>query len=84
MAITCSDIGVSAAFYGDVLGLPQIERPNFDRFGAWFTCGNLELHLIKGKPYVPGGEHLIVPHLAIETDDVDGCMKILDEMDPPV
>lgn len=48
MAITCTDIGVSTAFYSDVLGLPQIERPNFDRFGSWFTVGNIELHLIKG------------------------------------
>jgi catechol 2,3-dioxygenase-like lactoylglutathione lyase family enzyme len=84
MAITCTDIGVSAAFYSDVLGLPQIERPNFDRFGAWFTCGNIELHLIKGQAFVPSGEDLIVPHLAIETDDVDACMKKLDEMDPPI
>lgn len=77
MAITVEDIGVSAAFYSDVLGLPQIERPNFDRFGAWFTVGNIELHLIKGPAYVSSGEDLIVPHLAIETDDVDACIERL-------
>ena len=84
MAITVEDIGVSAAFYSDVLGLPQIERPNFDRFGAWFTVGNIELHLIKGPAYVSSGEDLIVPHLAIETDDVDACIERLQKMDPPI
>lgn len=84
MAITCTDVGVSAAFYSDVLGLPQIERPNFDRMGAWFTVGNLELHLIKGQAFVPTGEDLIVPHLAIETDSVEKCIERLNKMDPPV
>ena len=23
-------------------------RPDFDRFGAWFTLGNINLHLING------------------------------------
>ena len=23
-------------------------RPDFDRFGAWFTMGNINLHLING------------------------------------
>jgi lactoylglutathione lyase len=84
MAITVTDIGTSAHFYSDVLGLPQIERPNFDRHGAWFTVGNLELHLIKGQAWVPTGEDLIVPHLAIETEDVDACIERLRAMDPPI
>lgn len=84
MAMTVTDIGTSAHFYADVLGLPQIERPNFDRHGAWFTVGNLELHLIKGQAWVPTGEDLIVPHLAIETEDVDACIDKFRAMDPPV
>ena len=24
-------------------------RPDFDRFGAWFTMGNINLHLINGR-----------------------------------
>ena len=24
-------------------------RPDFDREGAWFTLGNIDLHLIQGK-----------------------------------
>lgn len=63
-----SDVGRSAAFYSDVIGLqqargrgcaavslpyltslpfPQLRRPDFDRHGAWFTLGNVELHLVR-------------------------------------
>ena len=52
IALIVADVGISATFYADVLGLQQINRPDFDRHGAWFTMGNIELHLIKGTPLV--------------------------------
>ncbi|KAK3260723.1 hypothetical protein CYMTET_30334 [Cymbomonas tetramitiformis] len=67
-AITVSDVNESLYFYRDVLGMEQVKRPNFDRFGAWLTCGNLEVHLIKGDPVVPTGDHLVVGHLSVEVD----------------
>ena len=84
IAITVSDVGASATFYSHVLGLQQIERPNFDRHGAWFTLGNIELHLIKGIPRVADGDDLIVSHIALESDDVDSVVKKLRNMSPPV
>lgn len=84
MALICRDVGLSAAFYSDVMGFQQIDRPNFDTYGAWFTAGNMELHLIKGEPCVAYGEDLIVPHLAVESEDIPAVMKKLREMDPPV
>jgi len=53
IAFIVSDVGNSAYFYSDVLGLQQVKRPNFDRHGAWFTGGNLEIHLILGNPCAP-------------------------------
>jgi len=44
----------------------------------------MELHLIKGQAFVPSGEDLIVPHLALETDCVDTCIEKLKAMDPPI
>ncbi|CAM9450613.1 unnamed protein product, partial [Phaeothamnion confervicola] len=69
VAIIVHDVGRSASFYADILGLQQIKRPNFDRHGAWFTAGNVELHLIKGEPliYPRDGENLIVGHIALDT-----------------
>jgi catechol 2,3-dioxygenase-like lactoylglutathione lyase family enzyme len=84
IAITVSDVGASANFYSHVLGLQQIERPNFDRHGAWFTLGNIEMHLIKGMPRVADGDDLIVSHIALESEDVDGIIQRLRAMSPSV
>ena len=84
IAITVSDVGASANFYSHILGLQQIERPNFDRHGAWFTLGNIEMHLIKGIPRVADGDDLIVSHIALESEDVDGIIKKLRAMSPSV
>jgi len=77
IALVVSDVGRSAEFYAKVIGLQQIRRPNFDRHGAWFTMGNVELHLIKGEPLVHSGKDLIVNHIAIETTDIDRVPEIL-------
>lgn len=53
IAFIVSDVGRSSVFYSDVLGLQQVKRPNFDRHGAWFTGGNIEIHLILGNPVTP-------------------------------
>lgn len=35
------------AFYGEILGLPEIEKPENlkARGGVWFQCGNQQIHL---------------------------------------
>lgn len=83
IALIVEDVGRSAAFYSDVLGFQQIRRPNFDRHGAWFTMGNLELHLIKGTPLVHSGDDLIVGHISIETFGIDKVPGLLRKMNVP-
>lgn len=83
IALIVSDIGRSAAFYSDVMGFQQIRRPNFDRHGAWFTMGNVELHLIKGTPLVHGDDDLIVSHYSIETFDIDKVPGLLRKFNIP-
>jgi len=69
VAIVVSDIGRSVAFYSGVLGMKQILRPDFDRHGAWFTLGNVDLHLIHGRPAVHLDGDLIVGHIALNCGD---------------
>lgn len=83
VAIIVSDVNKSLAFYVQILGLQQIRRPNFDRHGAWLTMGNVELHLIKGVPSAPTGDHLIVPHISMESDNIGEVLKKLNEMKIP-
>ena len=83
MAIIVSDVGRSLAFYTEIIGFQQIQRPNFDRHGAWLTMGNLELHLIKGVPNAPTGRDLIVSHIALETDHPAKVLEKLLEYEVP-
>ncbi|CAN8069039.1 unnamed protein product [Agarophyton chilense] len=83
LALIVSDVGRSTAFYTNVMGFQQIRRPNFDRHGAWFTIGNLELHLIKGTPVVHTGDDLIVGHISIETYNIEKVPTILRQLNVP-
>eukprot|EP00438_Fugacium_kawagutii_P018827 Skav221697 [mRNA] locus=scaffold1494:377357:378613:+ [translate_table: standard] len=83
IAIIVSDVGRSLAFYTEIIGFQQIQRPNFDRHGAWLTMGNLELHLIKGVPNAPTGRDLIVSHIALETEYPEQVLEKLLEFDVP-
>eukprot|EP00438_Fugacium_kawagutii_P005219 Skav210767 [mRNA] locus=scaffold3765:20892:21674:+ [translate_table: standard] len=83
IAIIVSDVGRSLAFYTEIIGFQQIQRPNFDRHGAWLTMGNLELHLIKGVPNAPTGRDLIVSHIALETVHPHKVLEKLIEFEVP-
>jgi len=83
VALIVSDVGRSLAFYTEIIGFQQIQRPNFDRHGAWLTMGNTELHLIKGVPNAPSGKDLIVSHIALETDYPSKVLEKLRELDVP-
>jgi lactoylglutathione lyase len=83
IAILVSDVSKSSQFYRNVIGLEQIRRPNFDSHGAWFTMGNCELHLIKGKPVVHEGDDLVVGHISLDAVNVGAVLAKLQKMNVP-
>ncbi len=46
VSLSVTDLPRSKRFYGDVLGLAELERPAFDFPGAWYSLGDRQLHLI--------------------------------------
>ncbi|HET6342297.1 MAG TPA: VOC family protein [Gemmatimonadota bacterium] len=46
VALSVTDLDRAKHFYGEVLGLEELERPAFDFPGAWYGLGNGQLHLI--------------------------------------
>jgi catechol 2,3-dioxygenase-like lactoylglutathione lyase family enzyme len=54
MNVAIDDIDEARHFYRDILGLPEIARPNVGRPGLWFGCGGNELHL-SVQPGLRGG-----------------------------
>ena len=71
----------SRAFYRDLLGFREIERPNFDFAGAWLYNYGLQIHLIaKEEPAsgVPEGEiQTRSEHLAWFVEDLDSVERLL-------
>ena len=56
-------------FYGDLLGFPELEKPENlrKRGGVWFETGNLQLHLGVDNVFVPATK----AHIAYLVDDLD-------------
>ena len=82
-SLTVSDLERSRAFFGDLLGLEEIERPDFGFPGVWYQAGDIQLHLMvapastdtAGKPDKPnplGG------HLAFEVEDYEAVCATLE------
>jgi len=60
--IVTADLDTSIAFYTDVIGLSNGERPPFDFPGAWLYCGDRAvLHLIGAEQ---GREQGVIDHAA--------------------
>lgn len=74
VSIVVTDIQRSAAFYQDLFGLAQLERPPFKSVGAWLAAGPLQVHLIehpgtfRQRPEIDGDD----AHFALNTRDFDG------------
>ncbi|QEG21810.1 VOC family protein [Mariniblastus fucicola] len=70
VALHVSDLAVSDKFYGDVLQLPAIPRPDFDFPGAWYSIGSHELHLIGNRDKEVHSHHRGT-HFAVRVSDCD-------------
>lgn len=82
-----ADLERSRWFYGTVLGLEEIPRPRTFTFrGAWFRCGESEIHLIAASDTTappgmpdpgPGVRVGLAPHVAFEVDDLQALLERL-------
>jgi len=62
------------AFYGDLLGLPELEKPAPLRAagGAWFQCGAQQLHVGVAEPFAPATKG----HPALAVTDPDALRAL--------
>lgn len=70
------------AFYGDLLGLPEVPKPSnlAARGGCWFERGALKIHLGVDPAFVAARK----AHPAFLIDDLDELIDILSEAGHPV
>lgn len=78
-SFTVNDLDKSRDFYGRVLGLESVPRPDFGIPGIWYGCGDLQIHLI-GRRHPQEREARLSPgenHLALEVDDTSAVVARL-------
>jgi glyoxylase I family protein len=72
VSLTTKNLPKAIAFYRDVLGFLQIERPAFPLGGAWLNAGKVEIHLID----FPLGSFRNTK--SVGTDDIHFAMRVKD------
>ncbi|WP_159881049.1 VOC family protein [Paenibacillus puerhi] len=68
VSLAVRDLLRSRAFYTEVLGLQEIERPPFNSKGIWYAVGTQQLHLIEnptGETLRDSGISTVDGHVAI-------------------
>jgi catechol 2,3-dioxygenase-like lactoylglutathione lyase family enzyme len=84
IARTTRDPERSRAFYRDVLGFREIQRPGFNFRGAWLFNYGVQIHIIEHTASDVSGEiDTRANHLAFAVDDFDQVERRLGELGIP-
>jgi catechol 2,3-dioxygenase-like lactoylglutathione lyase family enzyme len=81
LSFTVADLAASVAFYRDLLGFVEVQRPNFDFAGSWLYNHGIMIHLIQDEAPPPAVEKTIRPranHVALHTGDMDAVEQLLE------
>jgi catechol 2,3-dioxygenase-like lactoylglutathione lyase family enzyme len=82
VTIAVRDLEPAKRFYGEILGLSEIERPGFDFSGAWYALGDRQLHLIvnaeAGSLRDAGGPDSREGHFALRVSDWEATVAHLE------
>jgi len=78
-----TDLDRAMGFYGGVLGLEQIERPDLGFPGAWYRAGDCEVHLLVAPPGTdlgrgPADLNPLAAHTAFAIDDYADTVERLE------
>jgi catechol 2,3-dioxygenase-like lactoylglutathione lyase family enzyme len=87
VSLCVSDLAQAKAFYGDVLGLEELPRPDLGIPGAWLSVGgDLQLHLLENPERASAGaDHRLSiadPHFALWINDVPSMVEELALLQP--
>ena len=87
VALIVADLDASRRFYGEHLGMEELQRPaSFGFAGAWYQAGGREIHLIAATDTSartgwggrgPKADVGLVTHMAFEVDDLEAeCARL--------
>jgi len=72
--IQVADVAAARAFYGGVLGLPELTRPDFTVDGIWFQLGTQQLHIGEAEGHRGPDRQ----HFAVQVDDLDAAVATIE------
>ncbi len=81
VSFAITDLAASKRFFGEVIGLKELDRPAFSFPGAWYAVGDRQLHLIQESSAGRGVEDTISrsDHMALEVQDLNAAKRTLEE-----
>ncbi len=80
VTLPVTDLERSRRFYGEVLGLREIERPPFDFPGAWYQLADGQLHLIEREDGTLRGDRGLDSgdiHFGVRVPSFHGAVELL-------
>jgi catechol 2,3-dioxygenase-like lactoylglutathione lyase family enzyme len=92
VTLVVKDLEASRQFYCDLLGMQEMDRPNFSFAGSWFQAGATQIHLIlEHDESGPAGENTSIQqrssrnhHFAFEVEDGQAAAAALQERGIPL
>jgi catechol 2,3-dioxygenase-like lactoylglutathione lyase family enzyme len=86
--IRIGDVAKSKEFYGKLLGMTELPRPELPIPGAWYECNGVQVHLIGESAAMRGPG--VGPHIALQVEDLEEAKQELNargiafqELTPP-
>ena len=74
--VKITDVTKAKEFYGQLLGLTELPRPELPVPGAWYECNGVQVHLIgdsdKMRDLLGVG-----PHIALQVEDLEQAKQEL-------
>lgn len=80
VSVMVTDLEKADEFYGDVLGLERLPRPDFPSKGAWFEVGGSQVHVILTDKQDASSAR----HTAFVVDDLEAILSKLAQLKLPI
>lgn len=73
--IRIADVDKAKEFYGHILGMTELPRPQLPVPGAWYECNGVQVHLIGESEAMRGPG--VGPHIAFQVEDLEQAKQEL-------
>jgi catechol 2,3-dioxygenase-like lactoylglutathione lyase family enzyme len=74
--VKITDVTKAKEFYGQILGMTELPRPELPIPGAWYECNGVQVHLI-GDSDAMRGIPGVGPHIAVQVEDLEQAKQEL-------